>query len=432
MQNFLGKTVHRLLRVLLLFCLSFPAQLQALRFTRVSNENAEQTLAKTPALAPGFAAGTLVKTPQGHRPIETLAFGDLVATSSKGCHEEWRMVRRIRKFKTPAVAIVVVNNQLIVCGLSQRFFCRNLENWVIPNQFIWGCSDKSRETKLWSPIILQNNGIVADAKTYKVQETSILHQEVELYDITVEVNENYCITETNILVHNFVPVAIGAYITFGAGGIKFTGLTLGLSAAIGTAFFCWNRGEGLSKYRPEHSFIQELARKQEAAGAEVNFGFVPSDAALRKAIFGDARSNSGKNNPTSSPTNSTGGSPGMLPEDPDDDNKDPKHRDNVVKAKNMHEVFRETKTGEKLKQGSAEHDLASSRKADRTVYRLKETVKLDDGTKLKKGDRFYLDEQHKDHIEWFRGKHGKGVLNLDGTFNPDKSAKVLNRIFPGE
>ena len=41
---------------------------------------------------------------------------------------------------------------------------------------------------------------------------------------------------------------------------------------------------------------------------------------------------------------------------------------------------------------------------------------------INKGDQFYLDAQHKDHIEVF-DKNGnfRGVWNLDGTRNLDKT-----------
>ncbi|MBF0313783.1 MAG: hypothetical protein HQK50_03080 [Oligoflexia bacterium] len=47
---------------------------------------------------------------------------------------------------------------------------------------------------------------------------------------------------------------------------------------------------------------------------------------------------------------------------------------------------------------------------------------------LKKGDQFYLDNLHKDHLEVFT-KNGrfKHVLNLDGTYNVEKTAKAMKQ-----
>jgi hypothetical protein len=64
-----------------------------------------------------------------------------------------------------------------------------------------------------------------------------------------------------------------------------------------------------------------------------------------------------------------------------------------------------------------------------SVYKLTGKMKIGDLT-LKKGDRFYLDAMHKDHIEVFTS-NGKlrTVLNLDGTKNSSKlrAARKENR-----
>ncbi|MCM3158291.1 hypothetical protein M3585_12695 [Bacillus subtilis] len=51
-----------------------------------------------------------------------------------------------------------------------------------------------------------------------------------------------------------------------------------------------------------------------------------------------------------------------------------------------------------------------------------------DNPYLKKGDRFYLDNLHKDHLEVF-DKRGnlRVVLNLDGTLNEVKTKNAIGR-----
>ncbi|PGA71757.1 hypothetical protein COL87_11330 [Bacillus pseudomycoides] len=60
-----------------------------------------------------------------------------------------------------------------------------------------------------------------------------------------------------------------------------------------------------------------------------------------------------------------------------------------------------------------------------TVYKVDKKV---DNPHLKKGDQFYLDNLHKDHIEVF-DKQGnfRAVLDLDGNINIDKTKKALGR-----
>ncbi|MBC2256446.1 hemagglutinin [Listeria ivanovii] len=47
---------------------------------------------------------------------------------------------------------------------------------------------------------------------------------------------------------------------------------------------------------------------------------------------------------------------------------------------------------------------------------------------LKKGDKFYLDNLHKDHFEVFTKKgEFRAVLNLDGTLNMSKTKNAVGR-----
>ena len=52
--------------------------------------------------------------------------------------------------------------------------------------------------------------------------------------------------------------------------------------------------------------------------------------------------------------------------------------------------------------------------------------------KFQKGDYYYLDNLHKDHIETFsKNDVSKGVFNLYGTYNDRKSEKAKKRKEPG-
>ncbi|WP_317206013.1 RHS repeat-associated core domain-containing protein [Tenacibaculum maritimum] len=54
-----------------------------------------------------------------------------------------------------------------------------------------------------------------------------------------------------------------------------------------------------------------------------------------------------------------------------------------------------------------------------------------DSFNFKKGDYFYLDNLHKDHFETFsKNDSSKGVYNLDGSKNVDKTKKASNRKGP--
>jgi len=97
----------------------------------------------------------------------------------------------------------------------------------------------------------------------------------------------------------------------------------------------------------------------------------------------------------------------------------------VLKAESGNDFFKKTEFGRWLKN----YCDATGQKNNNNeqVYRVKEKI---DHPYLKKGDVFYFDSEHKDHLEIFRG-HGscyyqKYVFNLDGTVNEKLTEKVLS------
>ena len=108
------------------------------------------------------------------------------------------------------------------------------------------------------------------------------------------------------------------------------------------------------------------------------------------------------------------------PKVPDSKSKpEVKTQPKVIKVTNMKEFF-ETDFGKTLK---AKSRKTHYQQGPITAYELTEKV---GNPHLNKGDLYYLDFKHGDHIEVFnhRGKV-KYVLNLDGTINEAKTAKAL-------
>ncbi len=93
----------------------------------------------------------------------------------------------------------------------------------------------------------------------------------------------------------------------------------------------------------------------------------------------------------------------------------------VKKADNMKDFF-EDGFGNEIERKVSK---TSKKYQGQTVYKVDKKV---DNPHLKKGDQFYLDNLHKDHIEVF-DKQGnfRAVLDLDGNINIDKTKKALGR-----
>ncbi|PEA54982.1 cytosolic protein [Bacillus pseudomycoides] len=93
----------------------------------------------------------------------------------------------------------------------------------------------------------------------------------------------------------------------------------------------------------------------------------------------------------------------------------------VKQVENMKDFF-ENGFGNEIK---SKVSKTSKKYQGQTVYKVDKKV---DNPYLKKGDQFYLDNLHKDHIEVF-DKQGnfRAVLNLDGNINIEKTKKAIGR-----
>jgi hypothetical protein len=87
-----------------------------------------------------------------------------------------------------------------------------------------------------------------------------------------------------------------------------------------------------------------------------------------------------------------------------------------IKVKNMHEFF-ETEFGKILKNKVINKN---------GHYIIVEKIKH---PHIAKGDIFYLDQLHCDHLEVFRHGYSSCVLNLNGTRNIEKSIVAKGRVF---
>ncbi|MDF7667823.1 hypothetical protein PT273_08225 [Orbaceae bacterium ESL0727] len=107
-------------------------------------------------------------------------------------------------------------------------------------------------------------------------------------------------------------------------------------------------------------------------------------------------------------------------------------RDNIMTASNPYEPNKGAvgNMGEFLGQSGFGSDVKdNSRKTSQqyqgqSIYTANKPIR----DIIKKGDQFYLDGQHKDHIEVFdkRGNF-RAVLNLDGTINEAKTKAAEGR-----
>ncbi|MEF9675809.1 hemagglutinin repeat-containing protein [Pectobacterium aroidearum] len=96
-----------------------------------------------------------------------------------------------------------------------------------------------------------------------------------------------------------------------------------------------------------------------------------------------------------------------------------KYQPNKGAVGNMGEFFKQSGFGGQMKTSSQKTNQIFQ---GQSVYQAKGTV----GDHIAKGDKYYLDGLHKDHIEVFDSKGKvKAVLNLDGSYNDSKTASAI-------
>ena len=103
-----------------------------------------------------------------------------------------------------------------------------------------------------------------------------------------------------------------------------------------------------------------------------------------------------------------------------------KYQPNKGAIGNMGEFFKQPGFGSQMKDNAQK---TSQIFQGQSVYQAKKPV----GDYIAKGDKYYLDGLHKDHIEVFDSKGKvKAVLNIDGSFNDakTKAAKAEGRRLP--
>lgn len=130
----------------------------------------------------GFSAGTLVKTPGGYQPIETITHGTVVcAYDLKSGTQTERRVLCTNKVCIVECAHIIYGVETIYAGNKQRFFDQESAQWV------------------------EASSLAVGSKNHACLES------ICVYQLFVEHDHNFYVTKQDILVHNAIPlVFVGA------------------------------------------------------------------------------------------------------------------------------------------------------------------------------------------------------------------------------
>lgn len=142
-----------------------------------------------------FTGDTLIKTPDGYKSIEDLKIGDEVLTQNpEGEMITENITNKIDHIADKVITITLDNGEVINATPSHPFFVRAVGRPILAEELQVGY-------KLCNPVDRKYIAI----KDIKVDENP---NEVRVYEIVLPVDKNYCVSKSDIMVHNEPSVLI--------------------------------------------------------------------------------------------------------------------------------------------------------------------------------------------------------------------------------
>lgn len=158
---------------------------------------------ETNALQEGFMASTQIKTPEGYRNIEDIKAGDLIIGFDPIEGYKEKSVLGVTKNQIEKFIKISAGREIIYSGFNQKFYLPEKNDWI-------AAQDITSAEAVYSPI--------------------------DIYRIEVE-DHNFCITQSDIVVHNSYVIAQSASSLLNIGRmalknpIKIVGITSNLDKA---------------------------------------------------------------------------------------------------------------------------------------------------------------------------------------------------------
>lgn len=137
------------------------------------------------SIYPGFAAGTLVRTPLGYKNIENLNIGDFIYSYDTRGNTYVDIIKHISTHQNARSFGVMVEDYFVTVSPDQRFYLPNEKKW------------RKAKDLLTDDVIL-----ISNKNTASVKLTICFEDEIQFFDITLENIHAFCVTTKDIVVHN--------------------------------------------------------------------------------------------------------------------------------------------------------------------------------------------------------------------------------------
>lgn len=143
----------------------------------------------------GLLSGTLVKVPFGYTPIEELSVGDLIISQDTNGVAGTDVIVAVSRQWVNEVVQITVNGQSVIVANGHKFFTPLLKQWLAAYQC--ACGDQL----LSFPDV-----------NVPIESIYIVRGNFEVITLSIERNHNFFVSEHSLLVHNFIPAALGKII----------------------------------------------------------------------------------------------------------------------------------------------------------------------------------------------------------------------------
>ena len=201
----------------------------------------------------GLPASTKVKTESGHRTIDELKIGDMIACyDTKNAKESCCKVTHIHRLPLTRHIQIKIGDQTLKVAHQHEFYIKSLDKYV-------------------TALDLKDNPDLRKLVDENIQDVKEVKEPLVAIRICTDPNHNFYITEHDILVHNFIPFVLQVGFSWGA-GVAFTWNVLAPTiAAITTVLTYWlgNKLTGQDKQSPPPQPQATFTEPQQNSGISV-------------------------------------------------------------------------------------------------------------------------------------------------------------------
>ena len=180
----------------------------------------------TICLPEGFAASTLVKTPEGYAKIEDLHNGDTVICYDSHKNYTSSVITNISKMHIDHYVVITLSNEKIYTTLDQPFYDSSKNRWIATSSLKTG-----------------------DTFSGSIIKVELINEPIDVYLISILEHHNFFITQTEICVHNFFPpVVLALSIAFGSSGLEIAGISCGFAGLGAFLGYKWRQKHKQSQF----------------------------------------------------------------------------------------------------------------------------------------------------------------------------------------